>query len=257
MATILHTAMHGRFTTGAWAGEIAQITHQWTVAEDDPTTVKLVNADIEEFTYDGTAATGSYSNGNYVQGFGGVLDLTVQTAIANAYQNLANVFDDYQSSAFRWERVTEMLVTYDAIPPTTGWGQIEETSSFVWTNPVAGDLTSVMGPPQCAVAISHVTGGVGSRNRGRIYVPFHQNVGATQLLTSTVQTQLNNGANAFFDAMAAISVDGGALHLIPAVVSRTHVSYSTITETRVSDAVDIQRRRANGRTSTYADLLWP
>lgn len=260
MASIVHGVLHGRFASGAWAGEIAQVTHSFPVGTEDPTTTKLVNANIEEWSYNGDSTVGDNATLSWQTGFDGDVDVPAQTAIATAYRNLAVGFSPLQQGTFRWERVTLSVWQYDALGPGQGWGQKFGTSTFNFKSPVLGNSgathTSTL-PPQNAACISHYTMGTGSRNRGRIYVPLHKALDSSMLLSSSTINTLNTSANAFFDAIAAVQVDGGAAKLIPAVVSRVHQTYSTITETRIGDEPDTQRRRRNARVASYTDLNWP
>lgn len=260
MASIVHGVLHGRFTSGAWAGEIAQVTHSFPVGTEDPTTTKLVNANIEEFDYNGDASTGDDAALSWQTGFSGDVDVNAQKSIATAYRALAEGVKTLQQNSFRWERVTLSIWQFDSLPPVSGWGQKFSTSTFNFKVPVVGNGGSTMTSTQAvqtAACISHYTIGTGSRNRGRIYIPLHKGLEATQLIKAADITVLNSAANAFFDAIAATSVDGGAARLIPAVVSRTHRTYSTITETRIGDEPDTQRRRRNARIPAYTDLNWP
>ena len=251
MATYLSVTGKGGYSTGSWSGEIAQCTWTLIVDTNDPTSTSVVNAGIPEFDFDDTASTGTWASGTFTQGFGGVVDDVAQTAIASAVTTWFNAVDEWQVQSFSWQSIAMSLWQYDAVPPTS-WGQVMETSVYTLDIPVAGDITTGAMPPQNAVCLSHYTPGSGGRNRGRVFLPFHMGLsGATQLLTGINVAALGAAEVALLEAFTAIEIDGGASFINPAVVSRVHQSWSSITNVRVGDEVDTQRRRRNGRAEVY------
>lgn len=257
MATFLQVTARGGFTTGAWSGEVAQCGWSFPVVDFDPLTTQVTNADIEEPTYDDAGGSGTWAYGTYLQGFAGDdLPQAAQQSVADAVYAWMNALRVYQAGAFKWQQIVQQLIQYDDVPPT-GWGQKFESSTYSITGGLAGTWTSSQDlPPQCAVAVSHYTESSGSRNRGRVYVPFAKALGSTQLLSSTDIDLLGATEVDLLTAVATIALPG-SLHLCPAVVSRKFVSYSSISEVRVGDEVDTQRRRKNARTETYTALPFP
>ena len=227
--------------------------------DEDPTETTFVNEDIGEFDYDDTAGSGSWAHGNYQQGFGGAaLPIATQEALAGAVYGWIQSVKPYQSVSFSWEQITMALFTYDDLEPFTGWGQTMETSTFNITPKVPGtvDTGSAALPPQVAICASHYTAGSGSRNRGRIFIPYAIAL-TDQLVSQARKDAIGALSNSFFDAVAAVSVSGGTKYLTPAVVSKTHRTFSTITSIRVGDEADTQRRRRNFRSEVYSDYVWP
>lgn len=257
MATFLQVSARGGFTTGAWSGEVAQCGWSFPIVDFDPTATAVVNADIEEPTYDDTPASGSWAHGTYLQGFGGQdIPQAAQEDVADAVYAWMSAVHVYQVSSFKWASIVLQLIQYDEVPPTS-WGQKFEASTYAINPQYAGNASGTGNmPPQCAAVVSHYTGSTGSRNRGRVYVPMHKAIDTTMLLPSATISGLGTAETGFFDAIAAISLPGD-LHLCPAVVSRKFVSYSSIVQIRVGDEVDTQRRRKNARTETYTETDWP
>lgn len=258
MATFLQVTAVGGYFSGTWSGETAQC--NWTLipADEDPRTTKVVNQDVVEFAYDDSAASGSWDHGNFTRGFGGdILTEDAQKAIANAVWEWMDDTKALTVAEFQWSQVILSLMQYDAVPPT-GWGQLYEPSTFNNVPKVGAGPASPFLPPQSAICVSHYTAGSGGRNRGRTFIPFHWASGLTgQLVSATVQTTLFNATDTLFDTFAGITLGSSGKFLTPSVVSRAHRTYSTITEVRIGDEVDTQRRRRNFRSEVYSATEWP
>jgi len=257
MATFLQVTARGAFSSGAWSGEVAQCGWAFPIVDYNPTTQCLVNADIEEPTYDDTVASGTWAHGTYLQGFGGTdIPQASQEAVATAVYGWLQDIKPFQCNVFRWTHIVQQLIQFHEVP-TEGWSQKFETTTYALSPTVVGTASSsTLLPPQCAAVISHYTPSTGSRNRGRVYVPMHKALSTVQLLASGDITALAVAEADFFDDIAAIVLPG-SLHLAPAVVSRKYVSYSGVAEIRVGDEVDTQRRRKNARAETYTVTEWP
>jgi hypothetical protein len=94
---------------------------------------------------------------------------------------------------------------------------------------------------QCAV-VSLRTGFAGRRTRGRMYVPASGAAANTgHLYASSVATNLANSTAAFFTAVNAMA-NAGPVSVLSQVGAG---SINPVTEVRVDDKPDIQRRRAN------------
>jgi len=227
--------------------------------DEDPTTEAFVNEPIGEFDYDDTAGSGSWAHGNYQQGFGGTaLPIATQEELAVAVKGWIDDVKAYQSISFQWEQITMGLFQYDAVGPIEGWGQVMETSTFNLAPKIAGTIStaSVALPPQIAICASHYTAGSGSRNRGRIFIPYGIAL-ADGLVSTARQDTVGALSTDLFDDIAAVEVAGGTKYLTPAVVSKRHQTFSTITSVRVGDEADTQRRRRNYRAEVYRDYTWP
>lgn len=260
MATFLQVAVNGAYTSGTWSGETAQCSWALAIGDENPTTTPVVNQDIVEFAYDDSAGSGSWAHGNFTRGFGGdLLTEDVQKSIAGALWQWATDCARFQVSTFQWHQVQMNLVQWnEAAVPSPKWQNKYETSRFNIVPKISGGATSPNLPPQCAITASHYTAGSGGRNRGRVYIPIHRADDLSgQLLGGTAIDRAHTLEDGLFDTLAAISVDAGAKFLTPAVVSREHRTYSTITDIRVGDEVDTQRRRRNFRAESYSVYAWP
>ena len=118
------------------------------------------------------------------------------------------------------------------------------TASVIGSAPIVtgGGIGTLNGPLQQCVVVTLRTAFAGRRYRGRMYLPAAGvSPGTGHVLVSTVPTGLVAATANFFNACNAIATVGDV-----AVVSQVGAGMSNkVTELRVDDKVDIQRRRAN------------
>jgi hypothetical protein len=109
-------------------------------------------------------------------------------------------------------------------------------------------------PPQSSAVFTHLTGLAGRRYRGRTYWPWL----ATSFTGSTLKGSVPSTAAAEFAAMVnaigSEAATGDALEF--SVYSRTADVVTPVTQVRVGDVVDTQRRRRDNLVELYqvADL---
>lgn len=102
-------------------------------------------------------------------------------------------------------------------------------------------------PAQCAVVVSHLTAGAGSRNRGRMYLPPPA---ANAILTngrleSTATAAIADAVQATYEAL----VTAGSTPVVLSEVAGG--TSSTISSIRVGDVIDTQRRRRGDLGEVY------
>lgn len=120
-------------------------------------------------------------------------------------------------------------------PMTLSW-----TSSF----PVGGSGSGML-PLQNSFAVSWRTGQVGRRGRGRIFMPPTTTAALDThgFFSSTFQTNARNAAVAFLEDLAITPVEPTGPHVRPIVTGSPWAQYGVISQVRVDNVIDTQRRR--------------
>ena len=267
MATRWRAVAQGNYFSGPWLGEIAQIGISGTVGALEP--VGAVNVALPEFAAGASGGSGSWSLGTYDQAFDGDLDLAGQTAIATAFHayltalNASTNFVRFFVASFRWSEIR-----ISAFEDTGAVVNGASVFTLTGSNRVTGVGTAAnQVPPQLSVVQSLRTGGRGSRNNSRWYVPLQTGPvgtssglgplagGSNGMLRAETPAAMNAAAIDFLDDL---TVDLGDMMMArPAVVSARHQTYSDIVAVRVGNLVDTQRRRSNGLAETFTDADWP
>lgn len=164
---------------------------------------------------------------------------TLAAAITAAYTNgLATI-----TTA---DVVTTLASTASIDPATDGqMTRVEVVLSLPGT-----DLGEML-PFQCATVVTLITAVANRHGRGRFYLPP---LGALVLeggrINAAATSNLDTAFTAFFDEMNT----GG---LQPVVRNRSgHIS-TPVTEARVGDVIDTQRRRRNKLSETYTVIAVP
>jgi hypothetical protein len=108
-------------------------------------------------------------------------------------------------------------------------------------------------PYQTAQVVTTLTGAAGRTARGRMYWPAHGAgfAGSTPFWDNGECGALAAGVAAFFIAVNALA--GGLLNVV--VVSQTRSSSRAVTQVRVDNKPDIQRRRANKVVPTFTTTV--
>jgi hypothetical protein len=102
--------------------------------------------------------------------------------------------------------------------------------------------------PQVSYCVSLATGNRGARNRGRFYVPF-----PTLQVTQNRRmdpTQQNNAKNSAVTFLNDINATANVQEVVVASGAGTGTN-SPVTQVRVGDVFDTQRRRRNGLPESY------
>lgn len=245
MATLLKVTAQGRFSSGAWLGEEAQI--GWNLISIPGGSFDTINVPLPAFSASPAASTGVSGLYTVTQGWGGALSIADQEDVADCVHAYLNSVRIYQTGAFRWEEIRVAAIEADG-------SYVNGASFFTLTTPLPGTGGTPDGAPQDAVVTSVVSGGRGPRNRNRWYLPYHENVDGNGLVPSATITALLGFANTLYDSFAAVG--GGGL-VKPVVASQTYQTYSDVIAHRIGDELDNQRRRRNARPETYSTLVWP
>lgn len=135
-----------------------------------------------------------------------------------------------------------------AVPYTSG-----TPCTLAWTSlyPKGGSGSNLL-PLQNSFAVSWRTAQVGRRGRGRIFMPPTTVAAADAygFLSSTFQTNLKNAAVTFLQALAVTPVGPTAPHVRPIVTGSPFTQYGVISQVRVDNVIDTQRRRRRSLDGT-------
>lgn len=113
-------------------------------------------------------------------------------------------------------------------------------------------------PQQVACAFSLDTGAPGASNRGRVYWPaLAASLGSDGYLTSDTTDALSTAMGDFLHFAANAGATAITPGLTPAVVSTVKEQARVITQVRVGNRLDIQRRRADKQDETYSVAVVP
>lgn len=235
-------AILGRWTTGEWAGEMAQTGISGVCIESGGNLGPVINATLPTFIANATGDVGTWAYGS-VQ-FGSVgpgnWGKDEQTSLAEALYRFGNMLRPYLSGQFQWEEVRVAALDEKD-------DYINGASVFSMTTPLAGTMNTVDSPTQ-ALVVSVRSGGRKPRNRGRMFVPFHKvNTSGSSYLVPSVDRLdvMERAVELFTDARVLPG------QLFPAVVSRTHLTYSDVTELRIGDQFDNMSSRRRQVPENY------
>lgn len=183
------------------------------------------------------------------------------------------------------ESPTSLSAWADAVlglwAPGTGWagatkgmlaagGKVERVRTYHYatvggaatsagTSSVAGQVGSgtVTMPPQCALAVSLLTGIPGRRTRGRFYWPC-LTLALQASLRLTTTTSLATRATDFATMLRDIA-NASTLtpELNPVVVSAAGNFITPVISVRVGDVIDTQRRRRDALVENYGTAVIP
>lgn len=125
---------------------------------------------------------------------------------------------------------------------------------LTWKTPAPGGSTAGILPLQNALVISHRSQQPGRHGRGRIFRPGlnPQNaIGPTGYVSSTGQTDFVNLQVALLQALTYSGLGTGSPQTAPVVTGKPFVNYARVTEVRVGNVPDTQRRRRRSLPETY------
>lgn len=145
-----------------------------------------------------------------------------------------------------------LTVKTSAIEGTTGHVYGGYTCLATSTSPVSGSTTGLL-PLQCATVASFRTGRIGPKGRGRVYLPA-QSPAAMDThgrLTSSYVGDVANNVKTFLQDLSFHGAGLGTAEVRPCVTGKPYTNYATVTEVRVGDVVDTQRRRRRQLVEAY------
>jgi hypothetical protein len=170
-----------------------------------------------------------------------------RTAIYNAYAPLFS-----GTTEFRWADYSELTGIKLAAVGTDGT-YLTDPVTFEPVSKNTGDDTQVL--PQSTIVVSLNTGlNLGGGNRGRMYLPHSRlDVDAgSPLINGAVTNMFAGGAKMFVNAVTAALNANVTATLFPAIMSQVGAGSSKgVTQVRVGDVNDTQRRRRNRLQETY------
>jgi hypothetical protein len=119
--------------------------------------------------------------------------------------------------------------------------------------PVPGTSGGGMLPLQNSCVVSTRTPVSGRTGRGRFYLPAtaKDGLGDHGAFTSTYVGVVKDAAQAFLEGLSYTDADPAGAHVRPIVTGGSYVHYGMITEIKVGDRPDTQRRRRRQLTETY------
>ena len=153
-----------------------------------------------------------------------------------------------------WAKIFAIGDNGNALPPVI-YSQgspilLEWTSAY----PTGDDGANLL-PLQNSIVVSHRSQQTGRRGRGRIFragVSTNSN-DAHGRIGSTYVTNMLNAQVALLEALSInAALPSTAAHVIPAVIGSPWTQYGTITQVRVGDRMDTQRRRRDQLAETYS-----
>jgi len=160
-----------------------------------------------------------------------------------------------RSSQCRLDRLKLGLVGTDGkeIPPvpyTSGTPCLLEWTS---SNPVGingGDLL----PIENALVTSHHTNQRGRKGRGRMYLPGIASGALTHQgeVSSGTTDEVRNAQIALLEGVAFSGTGTDQPHVRPVITGVPYALYATITQVKVGNVVDTQRRRRRSLVETYS-----
>jgi hypothetical protein len=145
------------------------------------------------------------------------------------------------------------------VDAVTGKFDIDSIKTATYTTAVAGTSTSPIFPPQIALVAQLRAAGTGLGTKGRMYLPgiAHSLQGNGHISSTNAGTVAAN-LKTFIDA-AEVAVDSPG-YVMNVSKGRPGVPFTApinkrVTEIRVGDVYDTQRRRRNGLTESYSTAV--
>lgn len=183
----------------------------------------------------------AFQYGATVTGSGSIADASTAALDANTAMFAATDFDDVFHTGTVWNDILVNLI------PDNGAGPVID-SAIVSFSDAGADSNGTL-PTQCAICISLQTSLAGSRNRGRFYLPPPgvQSLTTAGRLDSGALTGLSNGLTAWKNSLIG---DGFTL----VVLSRSEGAQTVVTNLRIGNVIDTQRRRRNGLSEVYTSV---
>jgi hypothetical protein len=141
------------------------------------------------------------------------------------------------------------------LSPINDSGHVIESRTTLATanTDIHGDAGGSIMPLQCSVCASWETPVVGRKGRGRIYLPpvVVGVLGSHGRLDPSWVGDAATNVKALLEGLSYSGVGAGTAHVRPIVTGAPWTDYGMITEVRVGDLVDTQRRRRRQLVETY------
>lgn len=238
-------AILGSFTSGTWQGEVAQTGISGICVDGGGDFPPVILNTLPTFTANPSADVGTWSKGTVEYGSVGPGRWTKanQDALADALWAFANSIKPFQSNLFSWQEIRVAAVQADGT-------YVNGASIYTISSPLSGGLSTAPDVTKAA-CVSLRSGGRSPRARGRMFVPYHQAVTAED--ASIIPTVQQDALMLFVEAL----VNGTTVlpgQFSSAIVSRTGLVYSNITEVRIGDEFDRQQSRRRQRREVYRAL---
>jgi hypothetical protein len=230
-----------RFALGSWVS---------APADDGPLPTFVIDADSVNRTETDWTITSAWKTTIAAQNFQPDDWLNDQVAPA--------VFDNFGNGLWGDVRVDSVKAS-----PITATGHVAEgrTSLLTWTSnhPLGSGSVNPL-PLENSLAVSWNTTRPGPKGRGRIYYPVMSHT-VTDAEGRCSTTQVNNTLAevvAQIEAMVYQATGGGTLKIFPIVTGSPWSQYGKITEARVGNVIDTQRRRRRQTKEVYtgATVTW-
>lgn len=204
--------------------------------------------------------TGSATNWTSTANFlceGGVNDIDPADYVADAGAAWQAFFENAQSYISIYTTLTELtLYAMDNTGHVINTEVGPAKATAVPTAAVDGASSGVVLPLQNTVALSTRTPNTTRRGRGRMYLPA-MSVGplggSDGLLTSAAAGHIAGTGKTLLNALK-VGTFGVTAVVRPVVIGSPWTTYFRITQTRVGNVVDSQRRRRRQITETYESV---
>lgn len=154
----------------------------------------------------------------------------------------------------RWAKIFPIGSNGQAVPaPPYSQGT---PCLLTWTSayPTGDDGANLL-PLQNSIVVSHRSQQTGRRGRGRIFragVSTNSNDAHGRIGSTYVTNMLNAQVALLEDLSINAALPSTAAHVIPAVIGAPWTQYGTITQVRVGNRMDTQRRRRDQLEETYS-----
>lgn len=153
----------------------------------------------------------------------------------------------------RWAKLFAIGDNGRALPPVI-YSQgtpclLEWTSAY----PTGDDGANLL-PLQNSIVVSHRSNQTGRKGRGRMFragISTNSN-DAHGRIGSTYVTNMLNAGVALLEGLSYTGVGGSAAHVRPAIIGAPWNKYGMITQVRVGNRMDTQRRRRDQLEETYS-----
>lgn len=215
----------------------------WDVVEAEDTNSDSGWDYTSQFSVNGPL-TNTFNPLSYLQ------DYLVPTAIAYIESQAVN-------EQARLTAVKLSPILADVVPPATTGGRVIDGRTAYATNasgPTGGKSGNLL-PLQDSVVVSLQTPRAGRVGRGRFYSPALSvgSIDSEGNVSSSAVTSILAAGIAWLEGLSYSGVGAGDAHVRPIVTGKPWTRYGMVTEARVGNRVDTQRRRRRQLVETYSN----
>jgi len=256
MATMNHLYMTvtGTYENAELAEETWQYGTHWYASLNDIPAVGTPAGEFEVAADTLTASDASWSVESNFLAEGGINDLDPADFLLDACGYI-KTFHESATSYISGDAIISTVNLYaigtDGKVVSTDYGPAKAVATPAAT--VDGAATGTLLPVQCSVVASLRTINGTRRGRGRCYLPQMATsitTASTGLVGSTIR---GNIATNFATMLSGISLEGVvSVKVAPIVIGNPWTSFFKISEVRVGNQVDTQRRRRRSVQETYS-----